>query len=79
METNHTNYQPDRDDPGFGYQNPENHLQQRNLADGESTGEVSKRETHEKRRSHTHYGIGRYRSFSNYSSDSDQPHTSTGW
>lgn len=79
METNHTNYPSDRDDQDAGYQNPENHAEFENLTQGESSGEFKQEECHEKRHFPKHYGIGRYRSFSNHSSASDQPHTNTGW
>lgn len=54
-------------------------LQFDRLQEGDPNGEQMCDTPEKKRRHAHHYGIGRYRSFSNHSSAGDQPHTNTGW
>ncbi|RZJ66667.1 MAG: hypothetical protein EOO50_09080 [Flavobacterium sp.] len=76
METNRDNFASDRDDQRENgevlnsFQEPE----------GIKDGDLSDRDehSHDRKKHHDHHHIGRYRSFSNYSSASGQPSTNTG-
>ncbi len=78
METDRKDLVP-KDENQEPNQNPsELFLQFDRLQSEESSGEQMQ-ESCEKKKHHTHHGIGRYRSYSNHSSANDQPHTNTGW
>ncbi|MBD3580930.1 hypothetical protein [Flavobacterium selenitireducens] len=78
METDRTGFTPEDEISGQNQSPSGSFLQFDRLRHDDSFGETAN-EAADKKRHHSHHGIGRYRSFSNYSSASDQPHTNTGW